>query len=182
MNKWFIADTHFSHVNIIKYTSRPFKNIKEMNLALIKNWNSLVDKNDIVFFLGDFGMGSTEHLRSINLQLNGQKICIRGNHDKTPSNLYKIGFAVVLEFAIIKIGRHNVELIHRPSIEIPNNFQLYGHVHEKASNKLQRNQLNLCVEVWNYHPVHEKQILSILDKAENKKTLFYHKSMKKVQK
>ncbi len=170
MNKWFIADTHFSHVNIINYTSRPFKNIEEMNQTLIKNWNTLVNKNDIVFFLGDFGMGTTEHLLKINQQLNGQKICIRGNHDGTPSKMYKIGFSLVLESAFIKIGKHIIELIHRPSIEPPDHFQLYGHIHEKSPNKLLRNQLNLCVEVWNYHPVHEKQIVSILDKTESNRS------------
>ena len=183
MNKWFIADTHFSHVNIIKYTSRPFKNIEEMNRELIENWNALVAKIDLVFFLGDFGMGSTKHLREINQQLNGQKICIRGNHDGTPSKLYKIGFLVVLESAIIRVGHYDIELTHRPSIEIPNHFQLYGHVHEKSSNKLLRNQLNLCVEVWNYRPVHEKQIISILDKAENnKRSIHYPKIYLKLKK
>ncbi len=134
MNKWFIADTHFSHVNIIKYASRPFKNIEEMNKTLIKNWNFFVSQDDIVFFLGDFGMGTTEHLIKINKQLNGQKICIRGNHDGTPSKMYKIGFFLVLESAFIKIGKHIVELIHRPSTEIPDHFQLYGHIHEKSPN------------------------------------------------
>lgn len=165
MNKWFTADTHFSHKNIIKYTKRPFKNISEMNKILIKNWNFLIDKNDIVFFLGDFGMGSLEHLRNINNQLNGKKICIRGNHDGTPNKMYKIGFSLVLESAFIKIGKHVVELIHRPNIDPIDHFQLYGHVHEKHQNKLKENKLNLCVEVWNYSPVSEKQIISILDKA-----------------
>jgi len=155
MHKWFTADTHFSHTNIIKYASRPFRNIEEMNQTLIENWNALVAKNDLVFFLGDFGMGTTEHLLEINQQLNGKKICIRGNHDGTPSKLYKIGFSVVLESAIIRIGHHNVELIHRPSIEVPNHFQLYGHIHEKAPNKLIQNRLNLCVEVWNYTNMHD---------------------------
>lgn len=46
----------------------------------------------------------------------------------------------------------------------PSHFQLHGHVHEKRPNKLILNQLNLCVEVWDYKPVSEKAILSILDK------------------
>jgi calcineurin-like phosphoesterase family protein len=34
------------------------------------------------------------------------------------------------------------------------------------------NQLNLCVEVWDYKPVAEKTILSLLDKA-SKNEVFY---------
>lgn len=65
MNKWFIADTHFSHFNIIRYTGRPFSNVEEMDQTLIRNWNSLVEDEDLVFFLGDFGMGNVEHLWGI---------------------------------------------------------------------------------------------------------------------
>ncbi len=165
MKKWFISDTHFSHANIIKYTNRPFVTIEEMDRTLIDNWNAYVDTQDQVFFLGDFGLGSIKHLQSICVQLNGSKVCIRGNHDANASRMYRIGFSVVLEAAVLKIGQHNVELIHSPSYPPPLHFQLHGHIHEKRPNKLIDNQLNLCVEVWDYKPVSEKVILSILDKA-----------------
>ncbi|MBN4066771.1 metallophosphoesterase [Simkania negevensis] len=169
MNKWFIADTHFSHFNIIRYTRRPFTDVEEMNQALIKNWNSLINDEDLVFFLGDFGLGSIEHLQEIFQQLKGQKVCIRGNHDGTPSKLYKVGFSVVLESAFIKLGCHEIELIHHPSPEPPPHFQCHGHIHEKRPNKIINNQLNLCVEVWNYQPVSEKELISLFDKAKNNK-------------
>ena len=86
MNKWFISDTHFSHTNIIRYTGRPFQTADEMDTQLIKNWNAHVDFHDIVFFLGDFGLGKSDYLANICKQLNGNKICIRGNHDGTPAN------------------------------------------------------------------------------------------------
>lgn len=169
MNKWFISDTHFSHTNIIRYTGRPYANVEEMNTHLITNWNQSIDKEDQVFFLGDFGLGDIDHLHAIYSQLNGHKICIRGNHDKNATWLTRIGFNIILESAYIKIGRHLVELIHIPSQQPPPHFQLHGHVHEKRPNKLISNQLNLCVEVWNYKPVAEKTILSHLDKASKNK-------------
>jgi calcineurin-like phosphoesterase family protein len=150
MKKWFIADTHFSHANIIKYANRPFANVAEMDYALIDNWNQCVDEDDQVFFLDDFELGSVQYLQSICTKLKGNKICIRGNHDANPSRMNRIGFLVVLEAAFLKIGHHNVELIHVPTDLPPAHFQLHGHVHDKKPNKLILNQLNLCVEVWDY--------------------------------
>lgn len=165
MKKWFISDTHFSHKNIIKYTGRPFATVEEMDRCLIKNWNDCIEEGDQVFFLGDFGIGDVDHLHSICSQLKGHKICIRGNHDRNASWMMRIGFQTVFEAAFIKIRQHIVELIHIPSNETPAHFQLHGHVHEKRPNKIVSNQLNLCVEVWEYKPVAEKTILSLLDIA-----------------
>lgn len=166
MNKWFISDTHFSHTNIIRYTGRPFQSVHEMNERMIENWNTHIESQDIVFFLGDFGLGTTEFLTNLCSELNGNKICIRGNHDGSPAKMHKIGFSSVFESAFIKIGRHHVELIHIPSNPPPSHFQLHGHVHEKRPNRLVGRQLNLCVEVWDYKPVPEKAIIALLDKAE----------------
>jgi calcineurin-like phosphoesterase family protein len=166
MNKWFISDTHFFHTNVIRYTGRPFQTAHEMNERLIENWDALVADQDIVFFLGDFGLGTTDFLANLCASLHGNKICIRGNHDGTTSKMHRIGFSLVLESAFIKVGRHQVELVHRPSQTAPSHFQLHGHVHEKRPNKLVDHQLNLSVEVWNYKPVLEKTIIALLDRAE----------------
>ena len=165
MSKWFISDTHFSHTNIIRYTGRPFQSVNEMNEQLIENWNALVEPQDTVFFLGDFGLGTTDFLTNLCASLHGNKICIRGNHDGTPAKMHMIGFSLVLESAFIKMGRHLVELIHMPSYPAPSHFQLHGHVHEKRPNKLVDHQLNLCVEVWDYKPVSEKTLIGLLDRA-----------------
>ncbi len=171
MQKWFTADTHLSHANIIKYANRPYTSVEEMDTYLINNWNECVGIDDQVFFLGDFGFGDADHPHAICSKLHGHKVCIRGNHDGTATRLYRVGFQVVLESAFLKIGRHSVELIHIPSNPPPPHFQLHGHVHDKKPNKLITNQLNLCVEVWNYRPVSEKVLGSIFDKASPKQPL-----------
>lgn len=164
MKRWFISDTHFSHANVIRYTGRPFATVEEMDRCLIRNWNECVEAEDQVFFLGDFGLGDVDHLHSIYAQLNGNKVAIRGNHDRNANWMMRVGFPVVLESAFIKMGEHLVELVHIPSYPAPGHFQLHGHVHEKRPSKIVHHQLNLCVEVWDYKPVAEKVILSLLDK------------------
>lgn len=167
----------FSHNNIIRYTGRPFQSVDEMNARLIENWNAFVQPQDTVFFLGDFGLGTTDFLASICAGLHGNKICIRGNHDGTPTKMQTIGFSLVLESAFIKIGRHQVELVHIPSQPAPPHFQLHGHVHEKRPNKLVDRQLNLSVEVWDYKPVLEKTIIALLDRANPPETLIQSKDV-----
>ena len=45
---YLIADTHFNHKRIIEYCKRPYSNVEEMNEDLIRKWNNVVSKNDIV--------------------------------------------------------------------------------------------------------------------------------------
>jgi calcineurin-like phosphoesterase family protein len=96
---WFTSDTHFGHKNIIKYCNRPFENVEEMDQTIIKNWNSVVKDNDLVYHLGDFmswaGNSSTieRRYRQYRHALKGKIFLIEGNHD------YKIGspFSYALE-------------------------------------------------------------------------------------
>ncbi len=164
MKKWFISDTHFSRKSIIKDAARPYPSTAEMNKDLIDNWNNHIGQNDQVFFLGDFGQGSVEHLNSICNQLNGHKICIRGDLDRHPGDMYRIGFNVVVESLHIKIGHHTVELIHRPSKSDPLYFQLHGHVHNKSTTFA--NQINVCVDVCDYKPVSEMEIIDKLNASQ----------------
>lgn len=79
---FLIGDTHFMHRNIIKYCNRPFKDVEEMTETLIKNWNSVVGKNDIVYVVGDFALCGKAKIIEIGNQLNGRKRLILGNHDQ----------------------------------------------------------------------------------------------------
>ncbi len=49
---FFTSDTHFNHTNIIRFCSRPFKDVEHMNETLIANWNRVVGPDNIVFHLG----------------------------------------------------------------------------------------------------------------------------------
>jgi calcineurin-like phosphoesterase family protein len=38
-NTWFTADFHFGHANIIRYFSRPFRTVEEMDQAILERPN-----------------------------------------------------------------------------------------------------------------------------------------------
>jgi len=75
---YFIGCTHFGRSNIIRLGSRPFKDVNHMNESLVSNWNRVVQPDDRVFHLGDFGWHGSVNFR---LRLNGQITYLRGNHD-----------------------------------------------------------------------------------------------------
>lgn len=141
-NLFFTSDTHFNHANIIKFCSRPFDSVEEMNETLISNWNNTVPKDGIVFHLGDFAFGGSEVWHKILSRLNGQIHLILGNHDlKNFRQGYADSFASVQEQLTIDIGKKKVILTHFPLLcyhgtwgTEMNVWNLMGHVHTLKSN------------------------------------------------
>ena len=81
MSNFYIADTHFGHLNIIKFDKRPFDSVQEMNDYLISRWNKKVKNGDTTYILGDFCWNKEAEWVEILNKLNGNKVLIRGNHD-----------------------------------------------------------------------------------------------------
>lgn len=73
-----ITDTHFNHLKLSTHCLRPegFSELVE------RNWNAMVQPDDILIHLGDFLIGPKRQAREILARLNGQKWLIRGNHDR----------------------------------------------------------------------------------------------------
>jgi len=176
---FFSSDFHFGHRNIIRYCSRPFSSVEEMDEALIFNFNSLVKADDLTYHLGDFSMD--ERLVEQNLKrLNGAHILICGNHDKCHSchkkskkfreKYIQWGFKEVCERKIIQIENlGQVLLCHMPKSQQedpryeqyrPNDWEgwiFHGHVHNTY--KRRDKSINVGIDVWNYHPVSLNQLI-----------------------
>lgn len=149
---WLVSDTHFNHTNIIKYSGRPYDDVVAMNEALILNWNSVVDPEDIVFHLGDVGLfRHPSQAKEIVQQLNGKKILIYGNHDRRKWDWINIGF-MAAQRGPLKFNQYMFS--HKPLIPSQNPHKLiniHGHIHEKDS--MFPWQINISVERTNYTPV-----------------------------
>ena len=153
MKYFVIADTHFGHLNVIKYCNRPFIDVNSMDETLIKNWNAVVSKIDTVFVLGDFSFYKKDKTAEICSKLNGQKILIIGNHDNRNEQYYRdCGFISAYRYPIVF---NNFCLLSHEPLQLSETtpyFNYYGHVHN--DNKYFDNATSKCVSVEriNYQP------------------------------
>lgn len=159
---WFTSDLHINHTNIIKYCSRPFENVSEMNETLVKRWNERVGDDDTVYVVGDMFLGKPEEAASIVKQLKGYKILILGNHDRSRRTMLECGFNETWQRKnlTLKDGRRAL-LSHKPlpdSVIGDYDLQIHGHRHSLPI--VDGRKLNVCVDLWGYTPISEDEICS----------------------
>ncbi len=51
--EFFTADVHFCDPNTMEYDNRPFKNIRQYDNFIIKDWNKKAKKGDTIYVAGD---------------------------------------------------------------------------------------------------------------------------------
>ena len=175
---FFTSDTHFYHSNIIGFCNRPFKSVEEMNETLIKNWNSVVGEDDIVFHLGDFCLGGSVEWTDVLDKLNGKIYLIVGNHDiKNLRQGYRNRFEHISMQMHIEIGKQKIYLNHFPFLcfggAYRETWQLFGHVHTSEHNTgidaprltmLFPTQYDVGVDNNNFTPVSFYQVKAIIEK------------------
>jgi len=149
--------------------------VNKMNLAIIRKHNERVKKEDIVYFLGDFGFsassvqafrGEGQPYNSDDLieQMNGKRWnFVMGNHDKKSNKLKTKTNEIIL-----KQNDLNIQLIHDPTYaKIDYDLILCGHVHQNWKIKelhyygKSRLIINVGVDVWNMMPINLDEILVI---------------------
>ena len=79
---FFISDLHLGHHNVIKFDGRPYTNVDEMHVDIIRRWNEVVGDDDIVYYLGDLAMRVNDTTKWVIYQLKGKIHFIMGNHDR----------------------------------------------------------------------------------------------------
>ena len=169
---YFTADLHFGHKNIIKYCKRPFSTIEEMDLALINNWNSVVDIKDIVYILGDVTF-NIESLKFYMSQLKGSIKIIPGNHDNwlNAFDCHKVisisNFEVQLLPSLYELKRmvlchYQMKNWNRAHY---NSIHLYGHSHGNSISE--GKSMDVGVDCNNFTPISIDKVLSIMETKPN---------------
>lgn len=155
----FISDLHLGHYNMA--IRRGFENAEEMNQHIIKSWNSVVNKKDTVYILGDITMEKSSGYPLLN-QLLGFKKVVLGNHDKAqhiPELLkYVNSVAGMVKF---RSPKGNIFLTHCPihpsELEFRVKYNIHGHVHENTIDD--DRYKNVCCENIDYKPKSLEELL-----------------------
>lgn len=173
-NLFFIADPHFNHSSIIKYESRPFQTVEEMDEILIKNWNDVVHKKEKIFILGDFAWGNKDQVKAYIKRLNGIKSLLLGNHDRNHSITWwsDMGFWEITQYPII--FEEWFILSHEPvqlnKSHIAPYYNIYGHMHGREDYAWDRRGLCVSVERINYKPIELGEIKKLIGVSNDCKT------------
>lgn len=147
------SDQHFYHKKIIEYENRPFKDLEDMHKNLIRDWNSVVAKKEIVYILGDFSFGNKQMICEIVSQLKGRLHLILGNHESTRSYRWwqECGFEFVSKYPIIYEDIYIFS--HRPLVNIGTGFfNVHGHMHSKLYTA-DSSHFNVSVDNVGYKPL-----------------------------
>lgn len=175
---FFTADTHFYHANIIEFCHRPFRSVDDMNETLIANWNKVVGADDIVFHLGDFGLGNSAKWNQLLDRLDGKIYLILGNHDlRNFRKSYVERFESVAMQMNIEVENPKICLNHYPFLCYDGSYngvwQLFGHVHTNRNNTsndaarlkmLFPTQYDVGVDNNDFTPASYAQVKEIIEK------------------
>jgi calcineurin-like phosphoesterase family protein len=191
---WFTSDTHFGHKMVAGL--RDFKTSEHEGDAykhdeeIIERWNDVVAPDDIVFHLGDVGLGDDGYTMRCVSRLNGQKHLITGNHDKVfpgRANAWKHQdrwsgvFRSIQQFAVVKLGYGgDVVLSHFPyegdhtehdrdtQWRLPDEgkWLLHGHLHvpDRVTNW---RSIHVGLDAWGLQPVPEHEVVALMKRMDD---------------
>jgi calcineurin-like phosphoesterase family protein len=132
----------------------------------IELWNSVVGKDDLVLYVGDFCDGDTSDLEAINALLNGRKILIKGNHDRLGDECYRCAFEDVVKE--LRIDDLNIRLIHikeEVGERLPGERLIYGHEHRSMEGgpKTTRDSVCVCAKWHDWKPISLAEAIRKMD-------------------
>lgn len=162
----YISDLHFGHSNVARYDNRPWTDPSVMDKEMIKLWNGTVDKNDTVYILGDVVWSKDPQVwKDILSQLNGTKIIIKGNHDRSDVLQKMVEWKMIQSWTQQTIVRDKdsngkdrfVILNHSPmpfyiNMHHNNTYHLFGHVHISFDYQIIKHVRRQIEELY-LHPV-----------------------------
>jgi calcineurin-like phosphoesterase family protein len=190
MTNWFSSDLHFRHRLVAGI--RGFTALDERGQlvpdrdahdeAIIRNWNGLVKPGDVVWLLGDAGIGNETEVLTLVARLHGRKQLVAGNHDschpmhraawKKQRKWLEVFESVQASAVVNLAGQQDVLLSHFPysgdhtsddrytQWRLPDEGLplLHGHIHSRRR-RTGSNQVHAGLDAWDLKPASEIGIL-----------------------
>lgn len=202
-NIFLLSDNHFSHKNICKGESnwsdknacRDFPTIKDHDDYLIDVTNKKVKSTDIIFDLGDWGLGHglRDNMKALRERINCQTIYLaRGNHDSlfTERNRTKFPdlfalFKDVQDMYYKKICGRFVVMCHYAMLtwmhQSHGSIMCHGHSHNNLKYPSPARILDVGRDVdifghKKYEPFSCEEIFHIIDTYRNEQIILDHHS------
>lgn len=185
--KYFSSDWHLGHVGSIKFSSRPFANVEEMDRTIIQRMTAPIKKGDDFYFLGDLAWDPKSAAMFFEaFPSKARFYWILGNHDKDkqrtdlrrelkPFEKYCafVGDMLEIKFSTApNTPRQAITLAHYPMLTWNkshyNAWQLFGHhhvaswKHDEIPWRANGKQLNVNCEFFGYDPIDETYLIEIM--------------------
>lgn len=179
----FTSDLHLGHEKVAGL--RGFNSAEDHDIAILGNWHSTVQDEDIVWVLGDLCMGNPTSALAALKTLPGRKRLVLGNHDAGHSinrnaHRWAAPYAEVFEHvatcARTKIQGREVLLSHFPydrdrgearhlQWRLPDlgATLLHGHTHGTERLSWSRRgslEIHVGLDAWDLLPVSDRQLLA----------------------
>lgn len=130
----FIADLHLSHENMAK--RRGFFTVEQHDEHIIAQWNSVVNKRDVTYILGDVTMEKSSPYPLLD-RLNGIKHIVLGNHDRRQDTKKLFDYAESVGGMIQYKGVFLTHCpVHSDELEYGIVKNIHGHIHDKVVMKM----------------------------------------------
>ena len=168
-----VSDLHFWHKSAATNPDfgRNFSSVEEMNETLIDNWNSVVNKEDTVYVVGDFSFGSMTQTTEVFNKLKGNRILVQGNHDSRPT--LKQPWRAIDKQLRVKWKDKIFWLTHYPTkswdLSYHGSYHLFGNVHSRGEYWAEGLSCDVGVDFWDFKPVSADTLVELFESLERLK-------------
>jgi calcineurin-like phosphoesterase family protein len=170
-NTFVTSDHHFrAWAHFGSFLGESTKEEDEQHIVL---WNSVVGKDSLVLYVGDFCHWDYDHggladLAVVRPQLNGRIVLIKGNHDTLDDVWYREAFEDVVDR--MYINELKLLLIHDPDAAALRSGErkIYGHTHRgEIPPPTTRDSICVCAKWHGWKPITLAEAMRQMDTMES---------------
>ena len=181
--RFYTADWHLNHENIIRYCNRPFSSVEKMAKHIIGEANMRAGTEDWLFHVGDFSThGNARGVPGLKISwhehaalVKARLVLLKGNHDKNNKVKTACDFVLTSMAGIpVFIGHYPTDNEEKYTPELRAfirgncKFAVVGHVHTLWKTKCYPGgfmDINVGVDAHQFRPVSEDELVGIYRKG-----------------